>query len=152
MNSEFIHKASRLIAVVGVVLGAGCAIGAEDPVDTTMDSDFTLRVGQTARVSSEDIEITFLSVASDSRCPKGEMCVWAGDAVLQISVRFRGQEFGQYELHTNEREGAAASFGEFHVRLVALSPAAIAEKTIAANEYVALLRVARGYAGKDGVY
>lgn len=131
--------------VMAIVLAAGCAVGADTRVEASLDANFTLRVGETARVSTEEIEITFLSVNSDSRCAKGETCIWEGDAELQISVSIRGKDFGEYTLHTNEREGWVASFGAFHVRLLSLSPAAI-------ERYVASMRVAKGYAGNDGIH
>lgn len=143
---------SKLFASAAVVfLATGCAVGVDASVDTSMDANFSLRIGETARVQAEQIEITFLAVTSDSRCGKGEVCVWAGDAELRIAARIRDKDFGEYTLHTNEREGSVASFGAFHVQLLALAPPAIAGRVIAPDEYVANLRIARGYAGNDGV-
>lgn len=138
-------------SVISLLTAVGCAIGADNAVETSLDESFQLRVGESALVQPENIELNFLAVASDSRCGKGESCIWAGDGVVQISVQVNGVDLGQHEVHSNEREGSAASFGEFHVRLVSLLPPAVAGTTIRQDEYVAVLRIARGYAGNDGL-
>jgi len=145
-------NAKLIASAVVVFLAAGCAVGAGRIVDASVGTDFSLRPGETARAPAEEIEISFLAVTSDSRCGKGDTCVWAGDAELQISVRIRGKNFGEYMLHTNERRGSVASFDTFHVRLLSLAPPAIAGKAIKPDEYVANLRIARGTGGNDAVF
>lgn len=36
--------------------------------------------------AGEEVQITFVAVIEDSRCPKNVMCVWAGQAVIALSV------------------------------------------------------------------
>lgn len=45
----------------------------------------TLTVGQTRHLSGGRT-ITFVKVINDSRCPSGAVCIWQGDAALQIAV------------------------------------------------------------------
>jgi hypothetical protein len=139
-------------AAIGIVLAAGCANGVDAPIETSLDTDFQLHIGETARVLPENIEVSFLEVYADSRCGKGETCVWAGDAALRIKVRINGEESGQYELHSNEREGATASFGDYHIRLVALLPPAISGRAIPPDRYVAVLKIGQGFVGDKNIY
>lgn len=139
-------------SAISLLAAVGCAVGADHAVETSLNESFQLRVGESALVQPENIEVSFVAVTSDSRCGKGETCIWAGDGVVQINVQVNGVDLGYHEVHSNEREGNAASFGEFNIRLVSLLPPAIAGTAIRQEEYVAVLRLARGFAGNDGVY
>ena len=72
------------IAVSLLVPLAGCSEPAADVV--SLDTEFTLAVGQTATVAGEDLSIEFVEVVSDSRCPKGATCIWAGEASCLIKL------------------------------------------------------------------
>jgi hypothetical protein len=45
-----------------------------------LKKEFTLKVGETGKAPREQLQVDFISVADDSRCPKGVTCVWAGNA------------------------------------------------------------------------
>lgn len=47
---------------------------------------FTLKVGQTARLTDARLSVRFNGVAEDSRCPKGVQCVWAGRFVASMTL------------------------------------------------------------------
>jgi Zn finger protein HypA/HybF involved in hydrogenase expression len=49
-----------------------------------------LAVGQTAVVQDADVEITFESVVSDTRCPTDMICIVAGDATIRLRAVRRG--------------------------------------------------------------
>ncbi len=52
---------------------------------------FSLAAGESAAVRGEDLEITFLEVLEDSRCPENVTCVWEGRAVIQIRISTDGK-------------------------------------------------------------
>lgn len=63
----------------------------------------TLRKGDTAFIRNENISITFNRLVSDSRCPRGVECIWAGEAIGEIqftkgnlSVRFNSSTIRGY--------------------------------------------------------
>jgi hypothetical protein len=153
-SKQIAHNISHRIAIaaIGIALAAGCANGADAPIETSLDTDFQLHIGETAIILPENIEVSFLEVYADSRCGKGETCVWAGDAALRVNVRINGEESGQYELHSNEREGATASFGEYHIRLLELLPPAISGRAIPPDRYVAVLKIGQGFVGDKNIY
>jgi len=142
---------SPLLATV-LMLAVGCTASAENTVDATLETDFQIRVGQSALVSSENITVGFTAVTSDSRCGKGEVCIWEGDAAVRVWLEVNGGQREERELHTASREANAANFGDYNVRLVALLPPPLSGRAIAANDYVATMRVMRGYAAVNGVY
>lgn len=141
-----------LVSAISLLLAVGCADGADDAIETMLDESFQLKVGESAVVLPENVKVTFLAVTSDSRCGKGETCVWAGDGVVQVSVQENGINLGQYEIHANEREGSTASFGDFNIHLISLLPPAVSGRVIQQDEYVAVMRIARGFAGNNGVF
>jgi hypothetical protein len=72
------------LAVILVVLYlSGCA---RTISEVSLAQEFSLSPGQSARVRGENLTIKFIKVASDSRCPQGATCVWAGEASSQVEV------------------------------------------------------------------
>lgn len=47
---------------------------------------------ETVAHCTEPISVTFLNLVSDSRCPIGATCIWAGMVEVRISVSINGQE------------------------------------------------------------
>ena len=47
---------------------------------------FTLAPGQTARIESEGMDIRFVNVTGDSRCPQGVECIWAGQVTCAMEI------------------------------------------------------------------
>lgn len=60
----------------------GPGAGASVALPTTV----TLAIGESVLVDSVDVEVTFSSVAEDSRCPVDVTCVWAGRAVVALAI------------------------------------------------------------------
>ena len=55
-----------------------------------------LRFGKLMKIG--DVELKFIKVLSDSRCPKGVTCVWAGEAVVLVDIFKDGKKTEQKEL------------------------------------------------------
>lgn len=104
---------------------------------------FSLRVGESALVESEALGLGFLGVPTDSRCPKGESCIWEGDATVRVWVQRASEARELRELHTSARGPAAASFEGWSIRLVALDPYPVTGRTVRQADYVATLQVTR---------
>jgi hypothetical protein len=58
--------------------------------DVSLDQQFTLAPGQTARIPGQGLAIRFDSVAGDSRCPQDVVFVWAGDASVHLTLTRNG--------------------------------------------------------------
>jgi len=56
-------------------------------IQASIDSEFSLAVGQVAELKGEQITIQLEGIQDDSRCPKGATCIWQGrvSGILQIS-------------------------------------------------------------------
>ena len=71
-----------------ILLSTGCSANGE--VKGNLNEELTLRIGQTMRISEENLTIEFLEVMEDSRCPKNVNCVWAGRAVVRVRITYSG--------------------------------------------------------------
>ena len=72
------------IAVAVLLASAGCSEPAVEQVDP--GTEFTLSVGEGATIAGEDLQVVFVEVISDSRCPTGATCIWAGEASCLIDI------------------------------------------------------------------
>ena len=89
-------------------LSMACGDQASDPVgqdslrDVTvpdLSKNILIAYEQTVYIESEGISVTFREF-SDSRCPKGAVCVWEGEGIVEliISPRWLGRfRFGPLE-------------------------------------------------------
>lgn len=64
------------------------AIKADQVVVAESGAEVTLAPGQSARVTSANLLVTFTKLVSDSRCPTDPrvQCVWGGSAVAEITA------------------------------------------------------------------
>lgn len=137
-----------LCALVGLACGAGSSAAREQPAavqpapvhqqprspqapqpaenaDSTVELGETvvLKAGESAEVASKDVSIRFAELVSDSRCPEGMVCVWAGEAVVSLTLAEPGRgERTTAQLTSTGRGGKqSAEFAACRVDLVAVS-------------------------------
>jgi len=131
--------AARIFLVVSM-LCAGCGGNSTQPSHTPLGQPFELRSGASAMLDG-GLTITFDRVASDSRCPMNALCIWAGDAVVAVSILGSGGGPVQRQLHT--QDGSEASYLAYSIKLLALAPYPRTDRQILPEDYVATLTVAR---------
>jgi len=73
-----------LLVLTTILLLIGCTSG--KTIEASLDEEFTLAIGQTASISSENLKIKFLDVPADSRCPSDVQCVWAGEVTCSFEI------------------------------------------------------------------
>lgn len=130
--------------LLGVAIAAATGCGSTGPsagpwggrADTTL----ALRIGQEVGAPDSVMGVSFLGVLSDSRCPVDVLCVWQGDAEVEIGVRFGEGPTVPYVLHTGV-EPRSVDVRLYRITLVRLRPAPVSTTTIPPESYVAELRV-----------
>jgi hypothetical protein len=137
--------------VVALACAGADARGSAEERRAALGESFPLRVGESAFIEAEALRIGFGSVPADSRCPKGETCIWEGDATVRIWVERGSGEKGMLDLHTSARGGRAAGWEDWSIRLLSLDPYPISGRTIRTEDYVATLEVTRGSAAEGEV-
>ncbi len=150
---------TRLVLAAGDALSAGRLTQAPPPAaapakndapaqPATRDTDVVLRPGEAHRAAG-GLSIVFKEVLADSRCPKGETCVWAGDASVRLVVAARkGSRSVDVALSAKT---ATPLEGDRSVRLLGLEPAPAAGRVVAPADYRASLRLVRGADEAPGV-
>ena len=112
---------------------------AEAPI-AAAGPEIRLQAGQSTTVDGPGLQVAFDSVDGDSRCAKGETCVWEGSATVRFTVT--GTAGTQsFALQTSRRAGPnVAAYGDWAIRVVALEPLPVQGREIAPTAYVLTLR------------
>jgi hypothetical protein len=138
---------------VALLGGAVEAVAAPRRVAATeaarIGREFKIKVGRTLTFRGEVLRLRLARVASDSRCPTGVECVWAGNAEVLIEVSAGGARGKKtLSLNTNAGQGRAAegTYRRYTVKLVALSPYPQSGRKIRPGEYTATLLVVKSEA------
>jgi len=137
-RSAFISIRVAAIAATTLAIAVSCAT-----VDTAIVAEpgatFSLPVGATAAVSGNSARITFNRVTNDSRCPIDVVCVWAGDAPIQLTIARDGStETRTLSMIAPNNEVVV---GDLRIRFVGLTPAPKQAEPPASRAYVAQLVV-----------
>ena len=88
---------SRYVFYLLFALLLGLSIGCTsvgEKVKTSFGQEFSLRIGQSAQIGENELEIKFEKVTEDSRCPKGATCIWAGQVSCEVLIT--GKEYSSY--------------------------------------------------------
>jgi hypothetical protein len=116
----------------------------ETPTGPTVgfNQQVTLAPGETARIAGSTVQLQFVDVTGDSRCPADAFCIQGGDAVVRIRASGGGAA-ATYDLHTGDASRAAASHGDVRFALSQLMPYPFSGRTIARQDYRATLEISR---------
>ena len=160
MGSEFEPDTTHVVDVNGVtkefkVEGSNESPDIPDAAAATLDDPFQLGVGDTVEIGRElmtgntatlertGLEVTFVEVVEDSRCPANVVCVRAGEAKILIALTIDGIELKRVTLTlVPEREGSPdVTVDEYTVSFLALDPEPGTTGAGAEPGYVATLTV-----------
>ncbi len=131
--------------IVASLASTACsAVSTSQPVEIELGKPFTLHVGGAARLSTESIQVGFEGVSADSRCPKGEQCVWAGDVVARVWWQKGAAPRQSGELHLAAKAARTAHIGDLELALTAVEPESISGRSIDKSAYLATFLLSRG--------
>jgi len=112
-------------------------------IEAEIDSEFLFQINQSTKIKSEDITITFLNVTADSRCPADVMCVWMGQADIELFVQ-KGDEESSINLSIGGDSSPEESiFDMYLIQLLELAPYPYSSKVIQPDEYTATLKISK---------
>jgi len=94
------------------------------------------------KFSRSDLNIKFIGLVEDSRCPENARCVWAGNAKIKLEVKGKGAASQIIELNTNSSD-KSARYNGLLIELVDLSPGRKTDAPIKKTAYVATIAVSR---------
>lgn len=96
-----------------------------------------VRLGASVEIPGDTTSVRFTDVTSDSRCPTGAQCVWAGEAVAVFTVG--GKDVVSLTCCGNAPKATAIVRGK-QLTFVALKPAPALGGGPAKADYVATIR------------
>jgi hypothetical protein len=109
--------ASRLPAAAALACALACS--AKHP-SAPSGANFVLSIGDRIAIAGTPLVLTFERLAEDSRCPPDVVCVWHGNAQLELVAQI-GSDLRTVRLntHVGPSEGVA---GAFRITLVDFTP------------------------------
>jgi hypothetical protein len=113
---------------------------AEPVKEVSLDEEFTIKFGQPVEVKDANLRITFTAVEEDSRCPVDVVCVWAGNAKLNLEVKGSKKKFVSAPVNTTS-EPREIVFKGYKVKLLGVSPQRKAGTPVLPADYQATLVV-----------
>jgi hypothetical protein len=129
-------KSKALLAVILIGVLTACK-------PSPLTGEVVLKPGQSAGNASQSVEVTFVEILEDSRCPADAMCVWQGNVKVLIEVGY-GTEVQQYTLTLGEMlEGDVNSItvGEYTITLVQVDPYPLASQPTDPADYRVTLEI-----------
>ncbi len=131
-----------LLASLAIVLLLSSCIGSVDEDKARLGEEFTLPIGQSVVITGEDLDIKFVEVSEDSRCPKDVTCVWEGrvTAVVEISTGGSSQQLNLSQPGLTDAP-AREKYGGYELTYKVEPYPEKAEVEITADEYRLLIVV-----------
>lgn len=114
------------------------------PASVNLGQTFSLQGGQTARITAEDLTISFDRLVQDSRCPSDVQCIRAGDVTLGLTVS-KASTTQTLELTAGAAESASsAKFGDYSLKLTEVRPTSkTSTQTLTVADYTISLNVSK---------
>ena len=152
MPNSILYKLFAIFSLVIVIFVSGCddtdnpvldGDQEENYIPAELNTQFQLKVYQTALIKSENIKIRLLNVTADSRCPSDVVCIWAGEVKILVNAMKDDQDLGDLTLtrQAGNDELATRTFDGFSIKLVKVDPYPVSTKKIELSEYIVTLVV-----------
>jgi hypothetical protein len=132
---------SLVVGLACLLLTTACDEKTPSSPSVPLNQEFTLAPGQAVRVDDSAVQIQFVRVSGDSRCPADAFCIQGGNAL--VHVRAVDGSRSEYELHTGDESRATVVHAGLRIQLVNLQPYPFSSRTIEPQDYRATLRVTR---------
>lgn len=143
MKNKFWLRVSMLMLAIFLAGITGCSRDDDDvnKIRAEIGAFVNIPAGETALISSDKLYIKFDSIISDSRCPTGVVCVWAGEAKAKIQMKLNGQISDIVLTDNGGTDGMSQStFGSYKLSFQ-IKPYPRADVTTAASDYILYIKL-----------
>ena len=127
-------KLTILLVLAVILVNVGGCSKNQATVTVGLGENFTIGIGKSARITGEDMVITFDEVIGDSRCPQNVTCVWAGVASMRVTIIRQDVNYSMALNQSGLAEQSQADFIDYTLTY-SLNPYPIAGKEISSKEY-----------------
>jgi hypothetical protein len=107
------------LALVPFIFASKCG---EEVVQFKLNETFELMPGQTMACEGSDLQLTFVEVKDDSRCPKGVDCIRAGEAHVIVKVTGASTEEVTLEIGAGQQTNPSQFTNSYQIQATALEP------------------------------
>ena len=141
---KFVIAAALIVSVSGCMTSSQPESGGvlNPSIQVQPNTQFDLSPGQGARIQGSNITVRFSRVSDDSRCAVDVQCVWAGNAIVHLSLTSTQSPSAEAALNTT-LDPKAVTYDGYSIRLVGVKPAPHSGTRIADADYIATLEAAK---------
>jgi hypothetical protein len=110
-----LSKSNIATIIISIILVSISSFSCSAPTtnEVKLGQEFTLPFGQSARIAGENIKIKFVDVISDSRCPQGVTCIWAGEASSLIEITASDKAYSKVLTQSGHSENTQTGFEQY---------------------------------------
>jgi hypothetical protein len=124
-----------------LVLVAGCFPFGPD--SQKLDEEFSIGIDDTARIKGEKLEITFMEVIEDSRCPEGAPCIWQGRVSVKLQIDYDGEFYDMVLIQYGLYDGYDTETYQEYTFTYKVEPYPESDKGIKSRDYELLMTVSK---------
>jgi hypothetical protein len=125
--------------VCAAALAAGCGARPTTP-DVVFPVTVTLQPGQSTIAGG--LNLKFVGVSNDSRCPAAAICITSGEATLQFALSANSRSDNK-DLQLYHPDNRHTTYEGFSVEVEALAPYPITFNSIRAEDYRVTIKIDR---------
>ena len=127
-------------AAVFLLLG-GCA--SNGGLKASLGQQFSLSIGQSAQIEGEDLQIKFVEVVEDSRCPTDATCIWEGRVSVAVEIKEDNSPYKMVLIQPGMTDQYSEETYKEYLFTFKVEPYPEVDEEIAVTEYRLLLTVSK---------
>lgn len=128
------------LLLVPFLFAAKCG---EKVAQFTLNENFDLMPGQMMACDCGDMQLTFVEVKDDSRCPKEVNCIRAGEAHVIVKASGANAKDIILEINADNSTNPTQSVGGYQVQAISLGPYPVNGQKTNTEDYRLQLRVSQ---------
>jgi hypothetical protein len=118
------------------------AVGGIFAIHAQPKNGIRIGISQEKQIVKNKLNLRFLDMVEDSRCPKDAQCIWAGNAKIKVQISKPGGTPKIFELNTTTAPESIRIEG-YEIKLIALTPEPGSNIRIRKDGYVATFAVTK---------
>ena len=131
----------RLAIISLILLLLNTCSHSNSPSSVKLNQPFEIKFQESVNLKTDKVKIRFVSVLQDSRCPKTVQCIVAGKANIELELK-TSQKTQSIQLTTDPASNEA-TYGQFKIKLIDVSPYPDSAEKIESTRYVATLEITK---------
>jgi len=100
-----------------------------------------LKYGESLYVDSKNIIVEFSKLEMESRCPEDVICIWEGEGVIELTVKYGSDEKKEIHLGTPKIETITIQGIPYQFTLIKLFPYPRTDKNYRPEDYIAYIQI-----------